>query len=70
MIDLDKHYQLAPGRKFRLPRTEGNVENGSEGFGGSDLGVLLQYRAHTDHIPQPPALCFENEWQPEYDAAL
>ena len=37
MIDLDKPYRLAPGRKFRLPRTGGNVENGLEGFGGSDL---------------------------------
>ena len=69
MIDIDKRYRLAPARKFRLPRTEGNV-GGSEDFSGSDLGVLLQYRAPTDHIPQPPALCFENEWQPEYDASL
>ena len=69
VIDLDKRYRLARAREL-LPRAEGGVERGWEESDNSGLGVLLQYRAPAKHIPQPPPLCFENEWQPQYDASL
>lgn len=70
MIDLDKRYGFATARKLALPPIDGRAHRSTASFDDSGLGVLLQYDAPVDHIPQPPPLCFENDWQPQYDVSL
>ena len=70
LSDLDKRYRIERARKLRLPRIDGNIRIDPSNFDECGLGVLLQYPARFNHILQPPPLCFENEWQPQYDASL
>ena len=65
MSDLERQFQMAPGREF-LPRVEASWPLRDE----SSLGALLCYPASADSLPQPPPFCFDNEWQPQYSPSL
>jgi hypothetical protein len=69
VIDPGQRYRLAQARKH-LSRVEGGPAVGIDALDESGPGVLLQYRAPVDSIPQPAPFCFENQSQPHLEAAL
>ena len=62
-------YRVAQARSH-LRRLEGVPDLDVESLDRSGRGVLLQFRAPIDRLPQPAPLCFENQWQPGADAGL
>jgi len=69
VIAPDAVYRVANARTH-LQRLEGVPDLDVNGLDQSGRGVLLQFRAPIDHLPQPAPLCFENQWQPDADAGL
>jgi len=62
-------YRVANARSH-LRRLEGVPDLDVNALDPSGRGVLLQFRAPIEHLPQPAPLCFENQWQPDADAGL
>ena len=69
MIAPDAVYRVANARSH-LRRLEGVPDLDVNALDPSGRGVLLQFRAPIEHLPQPAPLCFENQWQPDADAGL
>ena len=64
MLDIERRYRRALASEF-LPRVRGSVAS----VDSTTLGAELQFPPAVDEIPQPPAFCFDNEWQPHYSSA-
>jgi hypothetical protein len=69
VITPDAVYRVANARSH-LRRLEGVPDLDVNALDPSGRGVLLQFRAPIEHLPQPAPLCFENQWQPDADAGL
>ncbi len=65
MLDVKGCYKRAVASEF-LPRVCGSIAS----VDSAGLGAELQYPPAVDEIPQSPAFCFDNEWQPQYSPAL
>ena len=62
-------YRVAQARKH-LKRVEGRLGVHIDTLDRSGSGVLLQYRAPADRLPQPAPFLFDRRWQPQCDPAL
>ncbi len=65
MLEVEGSYRRVRASEF-LPRVRGSVAS----VDSTGLGAELQFPSALAEIPQPPALCFDNEWQPQYSPAL
>ena len=69
VIDPHAEYGIAASRKH-LQRVKGSPGFAIDTLDPSGRGVLLQFPAPVDQLPQPAPLCFDRHWQPHHDPSL
>ena len=69
VIDPHAEYGIAASRKH-LQRVKGSPGFAIDALDPSGRGVLLQFPAPVDQLPQPAPLCFDRHWQPHHDPSL
>ena len=69
VVDPHAEYRIAQSRQH-LQRVKGSPGLALDTLDRSGCGVLLQFAAPIDLLPQPAPLCFDRQWQPQYQPSL